>query len=99
MLGAANGEVIKAVIARAETEADKSDGLDLAIGRVHSGVLVVVVVVVVGIFVDPLSYSIAAKELDGETSNPGHIIVVVVVGVSVFELTSVGEDVTAHSGV
>ena len=97
MLGAANGEVIKAVIARAETEADKSDGLDLAIGRVHSGVLVVVVVV--GVFVDPLSYSIAAQELDGETSNPGHIIVVVVVGVSVFELTSVGEEVTAHSGV
>jgi len=77
VLGAANAEVIKAVIARAETEADKSDGLDLAIGRVRSGghlnvvaVLVVVVVVVVGVFVDPLSYSIAAQELDGETSNP-----------------------------
>ena len=72
MLGAANAEVIKAVIARAETEADKSDGLDLAIGRVRSGghLIVVVAVLVVGVFVDPLSYSIAAQELDGETSNP-----------------------------
>ena len=108
VFGAANTEVIKTAIARAEAEADKVDVLDLAIGRVHSsatlnvliGVLVLTILLFIVIFLDPLSNGAAAQELDGVTSNPRHVIVVVAVpGVSIFELTSVGNEVTAHGGV
>ena len=104
VFGAANTEVIKTAIARAEAEADKVDVLDLAIGRVHSSatlnVLVLTILLFIVIFLDPLSNGAAAQELDGVTSNPRHVIVVVAVpGVSIFELTSVGNEVTAHGGV
>ncbi len=118
VLGATNAEVIKAVIAGAEAEANKADVLDLTIGGVHSSsvlttILIVVSVVgglvlvsvsillIISIFLNPLSNGVAAQELDGVTRNPRHIIVgvVVLVGISLFDPTSVGKEVTAHGRV
>ena len=121
VLGATNAEVIKAVIAGAEAEADKADVLDLTIGGVHSSsvlttilivvsvvgglvlvfVLAVSILLIISIFLNPLSNGVAAQELDGVTRNPRHIIVgvVVLVGISLFDPTSVGKEVTAHGGI
>jgi hypothetical protein len=100
VLGASNTKVIEAAITWAEAEANKLNSLDLAVGRVIGGVVAVslVAIVVVVLFINPLRNGVAAGELDRETANPGHVILVVLV-VAILDTTGLGEKLTAHSGV
>ena len=102
MLGASNTKVIEAAITWAEAEANKLNSLDLAIGRVIGGVVggVSVAIVVVVLFINPLRNGVAAGELDRETANPGHVVLVVLVAlVAILDTTGLGEKLTTHSGV
>jgi len=101
VLGASNTKVIEAAITWAEAEANKLNSLDLAVGRVIGGVVavsLVAIVVVIVLFINPLRNGVAAGELDRETANPGHVILVVLV-VAILDTTGLGEKLTAHSGV
>lgn len=99
--------MIETAITWAETEANKLNSLDLAIGRVIGGVVgvsvvgVSVVIAVVVLFINPLRNGVAADELDRETANPGHVVllVLVVVAIRILDTTGLGEKLTAHSGV
>jgi len=101
VLGASNTKVIEAAITWAEAEANKLNSFDLAVGRVIGGVVavsLVAIVVVIVLFINPLRNGVAAGELDRETANPGHVILVVLV-VAILDTTGLGEKLTAHSGV
>jgi hypothetical protein len=101
VLGASNIKVIEAAITWAEAEANKLNRLDLAVGRVIGGVVgVSVAIVFVVLFINPLRNGVAAGELDRETANPGHVILVVLVAlVAILDTTGLGEKLTTHSGV